>query len=127
MKLVPFSKVALAAWLAATSAMPALADAYPVSGRWGQSASTKKGPIECHSRRVVAFNGEQRTDSGGGVPAYRNVSVQTDGSDRWRIVDQFTTGQISAGKTTYTLEKIDEDHIVLSLQGGSTLRLQRCK
>lgn len=117
----------LAAWLAAAWAAPALADTYPVSGRWGQSASTKKGPIECHGRRVINFRGNQRTDSGGGVPAYRNRSVRTDGSGRWRIVDQFTTGQIRAAKTTYTLEKIDDDHIVLNLQGGSTLKLQRCK
>jgi len=127
MNLARSSKLALAAWLAAASAAPALADTYPVSGRWGQSASTQKGTIECHGRRVIAFNGDQRTDSGGGVPAYRNVSVETDGSDRWRIVDQFTTGQISGGRTTFTLEKIDDDHIVLDLQGGSTLKLQRCK
>ena len=112
--------------LAAFSA-PALADSYPVSGRWGQSASTSKGPIECHGRRVVTFSGEQRFDTGGGVPAYHIKSVRTDGSDRWRIVDQFTTGQIRAGNTTYTLTQTDADHIVLDLQGGSTLKLQRCK
>jgi hypothetical protein len=127
MKLTQSLKLALAAWLAVASAAPALADSYPVSGRWGQSASTKKGPIECHGRRVINFKGNQRTDTGGGVPAYRNVSVRTDGENRWRIVDQFTTGQISAGNTTFTLEKIDDDHIVLDLYGGSTLRLQRCK
>ncbi len=127
MKLTRLLKIALAACLAALSAAPAMADTYPVSGRWGQSASTRKGPIECHGRRVINFKGDQRTDSGGGVPAYRNVSVRTDGSDRWRIVDQFTTGQISAGRTTSTLEKIDEDHIVLGLQGGSTLKLRRCR
>ena len=54
-------------------AAPALADTYPVSGRWGQSASTQKGPIECHGRRVITFSGNQRRDTGGGVPSYRNV------------------------------------------------------
>ncbi len=111
----------------AASGAPALADSYPVSGRWGQSASTKKGPIECHGRRVITFRGEQRFDNRGGVPGYHNKSVRTDGSKRWRIVDQFTTGQIRAGSTTYTLEQIDADHIALDLQGGSTLKLQRCK
>lgn len=127
MKITPSPKVALAAWLAAVPAMPAMADTYPVSGRWGQSASTQPGPIECHGRRVITFRGEERSDTGGGVPTYRNRSVRTDGADRWRIVDWFTTGQIHAGTTTYTLEKIDNDRIVLDLQGGSTLKLQRCK
>ncbi len=112
--------------LAAPSA-PALADSYPVSGRWGQSASTTKGPIECHGRRVISFRGEERFDNHGGVPAYHNMSVRTDGSNRWRVVDQFSTGQINAGSTSYTLEETDADHIVLNLLGGSTLRLQRCK
>jgi hypothetical protein len=106
---------------------PALADSYPVSGRWGEGASAKPGPIDCTGKRVITFSGEERFDSGGGVPGYHNVSIRTDGSDRWRIVDQFSTGQISAGSTTYTLETIDADHIVLTLQGGSTLKLQRCK
>lgn len=130
MKMKParsFLNLALAAWLVAAWAAPALADSYPVSGRWGESDSTKKGAISCTGKRVITFKGEQRFDSGGGVPGYHNDSVESDGTNRWRIVDQFTTGQIRAAKTSLTLEKIDEDHIVLSLQGGSTLRLQRCK
>lgn len=111
----------------AALAGPALADSYPVSGRWGVSDSADKGPIDCTGKRVITFKGEQRFDSGGGVPGYHNESVETDGSNRWRIVDQFTTGQIRAAKTTLTLEKVDADHIVLDLQGGSTLKLQRCK
>ena len=112
--------------IAALSA-PALADTYPVSGRWGQSDSSKKGPIDCTGKRVITFKGEQRFDSGGGVPAYHNKSVRTDGSDRWRIVDQFSNGQISAADTSLTLTKVDANHIVLDLQGGHTLKLQRCK
>jgi hypothetical protein len=111
----------------ATLTAPALADGYPVSGRWGESASAKKGPIDCTDKRVITFRGEERFDTGGGVPGYHNESVRTDGSKRWRIVDQFSTGQISAGSTTYTLEMNDADHISLALQGGSTLKLQRCK
>jgi hypothetical protein len=113
--------------LAALSA-PALADSYPVFGRWGQSASSNKGAIDCKGKRVITFSGEERFDSGGGVPAYHNKSVETDGtSTRWRIVDQFTNGQVRAGNTSLTLTKIDADHIVLDLQGGHTLKLQRCK
>jgi hypothetical protein len=107
-------------------AMPALADSYPVSGRWGESNGTDKGAIDCAGRRVIGFNGNQRTDSKGGVAAYRNVSVQRYG-DGWRIVDEFTTGQISAGRTSLTLRKSGDDRIELGLQGGSTLKLQRCK
>jgi hypothetical protein len=112
--------------LAALTA-PALADSYPVSGRWGPSASSDKGAIDCSGKRVIAFSGEQRTDSHGGVPAYRNKSVTANGASRWRVVDEFTTGQISAAHTTYTLQQVDEDHIEMNLQPGGTLKLQRCK
>jgi hypothetical protein len=44
-------------------AVPALADSYPVSGRWGQSTSSAKGAIDCSDVRVITFNGNQRTDS----------------------------------------------------------------
>jgi len=113
--------------LIAALTAPALADSYPVSGRWGQSDSGKRGPIDCTGKRVITFKGEQRFDTGGGVPAYHNKSVRTDGADQWRIVDQFSNGQISAGNTSLTLTKTDADHIVLDLQGGHTLKLQRCK
>jgi hypothetical protein len=53
-------------------ATPTLAASYPVSGQWGESASAAKGAIDCKGKRVIAFNGEQRTDSKGGVPTYRN-------------------------------------------------------
>lgn len=56
-------------------AVPALADSYPVSGAWGQSTSLAKGGIVCAGKRVITFNGDQRTDSKGGVRAYRNKSV----------------------------------------------------
>lgn|SRR5690349_20328743 len=106
---------------------PALADSYPVSGRWGASTSGQKGPIDCTGKRVIAFTGNQRTDSNGGVPAYRNRSVTPEGSSRYRIVDIFTTGQISSGHTGYTLQQIDADHIEMQLDQGGTLKLRRCK
>ncbi|MGA7971597.1 MAG: hypothetical protein WCA36_02225, partial [Pseudolabrys sp.] len=58
--------------LIAALTAPAVADSYPVSGRWGQSDSSKKGPIDCTGKRVITFKGEQRFDTGGGVPAYHN-------------------------------------------------------
>ena len=108
-------------------AAPAHAQSYPVSGRWGQSAGSEKGAIDCHGRRVVTFNGNQRTDSGGGVPSYRNRSITPDGSSRYRVVDEFTTGQINDGHTSYTLRQIDNDHIEMQMQRGGTLKLQKCK
>jgi len=117
----------IAGLVAAASAAPAHAASYPVSGRWGQSTSSEKGAIECRGRRVIAFSGDQRTDSGGGVPAYRNRSVTPDGSSRYRVVDEFTTGQINNAHTSYTLRRIDNDHIELQMQKGGTLKLQKCK
>lgn len=108
-------------------AAPALAASYPVSGKWGESTSADKGPIDCTGKRVIAFNGDQRTDSRGGVPAYRNKSITPESTTRWRVVDEFTTGQISNATVTYTLVRIDADHLVLDLQKGGTIKLQLCK
>jgi hypothetical protein len=107
-------------------ATPALAQNYPVSGQWGESNSSQQGPIDCSGKRVIGFNGDQRTDSNGGVPAYRNKSV-TKVDDTYRVTDEFTTGQISQGRTSYTLKQVDNDHLEMKQQGGSTLTLQRCK
>jgi hypothetical protein len=106
--------------------LPALAGTYPVSGRWGQSASAVKGAIDCSSKRVIAFEGDQRTDSQGGVPACRNKSVTKIGSTRYRIVDVFTNGQINNAQVSYTLSITDADHIALSGQTGA-IKLQRCQ
>lgn len=106
---------------------PALADDYPVQGKWGVSDSASKGPIDCAGKRVVDFRGDQRTDTGGGVPSYHNGSVISDGSSGFRIVDQFSNGQVQGGTTTYHLRQNDEDHIILDLQMGGTVELTRCK
>lgn len=113
--------------LVAALGAPALAQNYPVSGNWGQSASSAKGAIDCGGKRVIGFNGGQRTDSNGGVPAYRNYSVTSSGSSQYRVVDEFSNAQVKYGRTSYTLRQIDADHIEMQLQGGSTLKLQRCK
>jgi hypothetical protein len=107
-------------------AAPALAQNYPVSGNWGESNSSDKGPIDCSGKRVIGFNGDQRTDSKGGVPAYRNRSVTKSG-DSYRVTDEFTTGQISNGHTNYTLKPVDADHLEMKPQSGSAVTLQRCK
>ncbi len=119
-------RLSLALTLVAALAAPAMADTYPVSGRFGVGAPPGKDPVDCNNLRVIAFAGNQRTDSKGGVPAYRNVSVTPSGSAAWRIVDAFNTGQISA-RATLTLRKIDDIHVELDLQPGGLLKLQRCK
>lgn len=119
--------VLIPALLSIALAAPALADSYPVSGRWGESTGSEKGAIDCAGRRVIAFNGNQRTDSKGGVPAYRNVSVRSEGGG-FRIVDEFHTGQISNARTTFTLRQTDADRVEMKLQpSGQELKLQRCK
>lgn len=108
-------------------AVSAQAQVYPVQGRWGESTSSEKGAIDCtNSKRVIEFTGDQRTDSNGGVPAYRNQSVAAESSSSYRIVDEFSTGQISAAHTTYVLRKIDSDHIEMIMEGGAA-KFQRCK
>ncbi|MFA6267160.1 MAG: hypothetical protein WC670_15765 [Pseudolabrys sp.] len=119
-------RAALAA-LILTITAPAFADNYPVSGRWGVTASTEKGPIDCAKLRIITFNGNQRTDTGSGVPTYRNRSVRPDGTSAWRVVDEFTTGQISNGHTNYTLKLIDPDRAEMNLQPGGLIKLRQCK
>jgi hypothetical protein len=117
----------LTALLLTTLALPVQAQVYPVEGKWGQSTSGEKGPIDCaDSKRVIDFNGDQRTDSNSGVPTYRNQSVVSDGPSSYRIVDEFSTGQISAGHTSYTLRKVGPDRIEMNSSSGS-MTLQRCK
>ncbi len=117
----------LASMLFAALAAPAMAASYPVSGKWGETSRSEKGPVDCSKLRVIAFNGETRTDSKGGVPAYRLKSIAAEGTSSHRIVDEFTTGQIRNGNTSYTLRIIDTDHVEMHLQQGGTLKLQKCK
>jgi hypothetical protein len=117
----------LSVTLVAVLGTPALAGGYPVSGNWGQSSSSAKGAIDCAGKRVIGFNGDQRTDSHGGVPGYRNFSVTSAGSSQYRVVDEFSNAQVKYGRTSYTLRKIDDDHIEMQMQSGGTLKLQRCK
>lgn len=113
--------------IVAALAAPAFAADYPVSGKWGQSTSSEEGPIDCSGKRVIDFAGNQRTDSNSGVPTYRNKSVTREGTSSYRVVDEFSTGQIRDAYANYTLRQIDDDHIELNMQKGGTVRLQRCK
>jgi hypothetical protein len=106
---------------------PAVADQYPVSGRWGVSNWTDKGAIDCADLRVIDFFGEQRTDSNGGVPGYRNRWIRREDGGRYRVSDWFTTGQIVNAQMFYELQLVDADRIAMIQQRGGTLRLQRCK
>jgi hypothetical protein len=119
--------IAALACSAATLATPVNAGTYPVSGKWGQTASTEKAPIDCGKLRVIAFNGNQRTDSKGGVPAYRNRTVDAAGAGQYRVVDEFTTGQIANAHVNYTLRVVDADTLEMNLEKGGTLRLRKCK
>jgi hypothetical protein len=110
-----------------TLAAPALADTYPVSGKWGESNSSEKGPIDCAGKRIIAFSGNQRTDSKGGVPAYRNKTVTQTGTGTYRAVDEFSTGQIQGAHVTYTLRQVDADHLQMAMSPGGTVNLQKCK
>jgi len=116
----------LLALLTASLAAPALADDYPVSGRWGVVTTSTKGAIDCTGKRVISFYGNQRRDSGS-VPAFRNVSVTADEAGRYSIVDTFSNAQVSSGNVSYTLIVRDADHIELHMQQGGTLKLQRCE
>lgn len=120
-------KTILSAMLISALAAPALADSYPVTGAWGPSTSSDKGAIDCAGKRVITFNGNQRQDSNGGVPAYRNKSVTPAGPSSYRIVDQFSTGQINNASVNYTLRQVDADHIEMNMQSGGSLKLQRCE
>jgi hypothetical protein len=120
-------KTILFALLISALAAPALADSYPVSGAWGQSTSSAKGAIVCAGKRVITFNGNQRADSKGGVPAFRNKSVSPAGASRYRIVDLFSNGQVRNGSVNYTLRLVDDDHIEMAMSPGGTLKLQRCE
>jgi hypothetical protein len=100
------------------------AQSYPISGKWTYENPSAEGPARDCGQRYMTFQGVQRFDTGGGVPSYRNISVDDIGDDTYRIVDEFSTGQIDA-RSDYTLRKIDTDHVVIQL-AGHTIPLRRC-
>jgi hypothetical protein len=106
-------------------AAPALADSYPVSGKWTYDVSGTGPAKEC-GPRYMSFEGNQRRDTGGGVPAYRNFSVTQTDISSYSITDQFATGQINA-RSTYTLRVLGPDRIEIDLNAGPVIPLRRCE
>jgi len=104
---------------------PALAVTYPVSGRWGLSAETKPGPVDCTGKRVIRFDPSRRFDSGGGVPDYRVIDLVRESDTAFRVTEEFNTGQIDA-RQTYILRLPDPDRIELAMERGGTLKFKRC-
>ena len=125
--MVKLSTLIAAFAVAVMAAAPAFGGNYPISGRWGVSASTAPGPIDCSKLRIINFIGNQRTDTGSGVPAYRNRSITDDGLSQWRVVDEFTTGQISNAQARYTLKLVGADRVEMNMQPGGLVKLRKCK
>jgi hypothetical protein len=123
----PTLALVLAVATFAASAAVARADTYPVSGRFGISNWTVKGAIDCANLRVINFAGEQRTDSDGGVPGYRNNWVRREGEGRYRVADWFSNGQVRNGQVFYELLVLDADRLEMILDRGGTLKMQRCQ
>lgn len=119
------TRIAILAFAIVAFAAPAQADDYPVSGKWTYDSSTDEGPAPDCGSRYMSFEGDQRRDTGGGVPGYRNFSVEENGSS-YNIVDEFSTGQMNA-RANYTLRKVDNDRIELNLKPGGTVKLRRCE
>jgi hypothetical protein len=113
--------------LCTSAALAYAAVTYPVSGQWGEMKPGDQGAVDCAGRHIITFNGDQRTDSSGGVRAFRIYSSEPHGSGEFLIVDQFANGQVRSGRTTFTLKTINKDRIELRQQGGHVLTLQRCK
>ncbi|MBV9954855.1 MAG: hypothetical protein JOZ70_06365 [Pseudolabrys sp.] len=120
------AKMILCALAVTALASPVLAASYPISGAWGESKTSGNDKVDCTKVRVMDFRGEQRTDTGGSVHAYKNVSVTPSGSNAWKVADTFANGQIRNARVIYTLKKIGDDRLELALDKGGTIKLQRC-
>jgi hypothetical protein len=110
-----------------SAAAPAVAEgSYPVSGLWTYADASASGPSPDCKVPTMEFRGAQRLDSGGGVPAYRNVSVEQNSSTLYRVVDEFFNVQIR-GRISYTLRIRDKDHVEIDYdQSGKNVLLRRC-
>ena len=103
----------------------AVANSYPVSGKWTYDDTGGDGPAKECGKRYMDFRGERRFDTGGGVPDYRNRTITQDG-DNYSLVDEFNTGQISA-RLNYNIRRVDNDRIELKLPANKTVKLRRCE
>ena len=103
----------------------AVADPYPVSGKWTYENTDGEGPARDCGSRTMEFAGERRFDKGGGVPDYRDRTITQDGDD-YRLTDEFDTGQIRA-RVDYNIRRVGKDHIELRLPRNKTVKLRRCE
>ncbi len=108
-------------------ATPALAAGYPVQGKWGESSSMDMKPVDCSRLRTVDFQGERRFDSGGGVPDFRALTVQTQGQSAWKVIEEFRTGQVKARNSVVLRLRTDPDRIEIDPERGATLKLRKCQ
>lgn len=118
------ASAALATLLLASAAQAA---SYPVQGRWGESTSSDKNPIDCTRLRTVDFQGARRFDSGGGVPDFRAISVEPEGQSLFRVVEEFRTGQVNGRNRISIRVMTNPDRIELDPAKGPSLRLRKCK
>jgi hypothetical protein len=113
--------------LAGAAHSAAAADSYPVSGMWTYAEAATFGPAPDCQKPTMEFRGAQRLDSGGSVPAYRNVRVEQSGSTLYRVVDEFFNVQ-TRGRVSYTLRIRDKDHLQIDYdRGGKSVVLRRCE
>lgn len=103
----------------------AVAQSYPVTGKWTYDDTGGDGPAKECGKRYMDFRGERRFDTGGGVPDYRNHSVTRDG-DEYTLQDEFNTGQVNA-RLNYNIRRVDNDRIELKLPANKTIKLRRCE
>jgi hypothetical protein len=117
---------AIALLAAAAVGDVARADPYPVSGKWTYDNAEEEGPAKECGTHTMEFNGVMRLDTGSGAPEYKNMTVTKFDTARWRVVDQFFTGQIW-GRVSYTMQLVDDDHLKLRFDiGGRVSALRRC-
>ena len=103
----------------------ASADTYPISGKWTYDNPGADGPAKNCGARYMSFEGNQRRDTGGSVPAFRNFKIEQTGNAQYRVTDQFDNAMINA-RQVYTLHILDNDHIKLDMVTGPTIALRRC-
>ncbi len=112
--------------LASVTTSAAAADIYPVSGRWTYANASAGGPAPRGRQPPQEVPGGAPVDTGGGVPAYRNVRVEQSSSTIYRVVDEFFNVQ-ARGRVSYTLRIRDKDHLQIDYdQGGKSFVLRRC-
>jgi hypothetical protein len=118
-------------WLTAALlvlALPAFAAEYPVQGVFAVTGQQSERELDCKDSRRIAFRGDQRTDTGGGVSAFHNRSITRVDDHTFDIIDEFSNGLIYNAKAPYRLVIIDRDRLELILwPDGKRLRLRRCR